>query len=194
MPTKTTAKIPAKSTEKKASAVIGPDAIKLLSDDHKEVKKMFAEFKKMADSDDTDAKEALVAQICADLTVHTAVEEEIFYPAAREAINDGALLDEAEVEHASAKDLIAQLKAMSSSDDLYDAKVTVLGEYIEHHIKEEETEMFTKVKKAKLDLQQLGQEMGMRKEELKASMPELEKLMANPRMGGGENASKATQH
>lgn len=194
MPTKTTAKIPAKSTEKKASAVIGPDAIKLLSDDHKEVKKMFAEFKKMADSDDTDAKEALVAQICADLTVHTAVEEEIFYPAAREAINDGALLDEAEVEHASAKDLIAQLKAMSSSDDLYDAKVTVLGEYIEHHIKEEETEMFTKVKKAKLDLQQLGQEMSMRKGELKASMPELEKLMANPRMGDGENASKATQH
>lgn len=190
MTTKTTAKNAPKST----GATAGPDAIKLLTDDHKEVKKMFAEFKKMADSDDLDAKEALVAQICADLTVHAAVEEEIFYPATRAAIEDDDMLDEAEVEHASAKDLIAQLKSMSPSDDLYDAKVTVLGEYIEHHVKEEEGEMFPKAKKAKIDLDALGQEMSVRKEELKAAMPELEELMANPSKGGGENASKATRH
>ena len=190
MTTKTTAK----KTDKSTGATAGPDAIKLLTDDHKEVKKMFAEFKKMADSDDLDAKEALVAQICADLTVHAAVEEEIFYPATRAAIEDDAMLDEAEVEHASAKDLIAQLKAMSPSDDLYDAKVTVLGEYIEHHVKEEEGEMFPKAKKAKIDLEALGQEMSLRKEELKAALPELEELMANPSKGGGENASKSMRH
>ena len=164
-----TAKTTAKNSEKSTGSTARVDAIKLLTDDHKEVKKMFAEFKKMADTDDSDAKEALVAQICTELTVHAAVEEEIFYPAARAAIDDGALLDEAEVEHASAKDLIAQLKAMSASDNLYDAKVNVLGEYIEHHVKEEEGDMFVKVEKAKLDLEQLGQEMSMRKEELKAS-------------------------
>lgn len=189
-----TAKTTAKALNKTTGAAAGPDAIKLLTDDHKEVKKMFAEFKKLADSDDTNAKQALVAQICTDLTVHAAVEEEIFYPAAREAIDDGTLLDKAEVEHASAKGLIAQLKSMSASDNLYNAKVTVLGEYIDHHVNEEETKMFVLVKKAKLDLQQLGQEMRMRKEELKASMPELEELMANRGTGRGENASKETQH
>jgi hemerythrin superfamily protein len=93
------------------------------------------------------------------LTVHAEAEEEIFYPAAREAIEEQDLLDEAEVEHASAKDLIAQIEAMDSSDPLYDAKVTVLGEYIDHHVEEEEKEMFPKVKKAKLDLEALGEEI-----------------------------------
>lgn len=191
---KTTAKSMEKSTENSTRTATGPDAIKLLTDDHTEVKKMFAQFKKMMDANDTTAKEALVGQICADLTVHAAVEEEIFYPAAREAIDNGALLDKAEVEHASAKDLIAQLKSMSPSDDLYDAKVAVLGEYIEHHVKQEETEMFVMVKNTKLDLQRLGQEISMRKQELKASMPALEELMAKPSMGRGENAAKPTRH
>ena len=94
------------------------------------------------------------------------VEEEIFYPAVRAAIDDDDLMNEAEVEHASAKDLIAQLQEMASSDPMYQAKVTVLGEYIEHHVKEEESEMFSKAKKAKMDLDALGEQMTERKEEL----------------------------
>ena len=165
MTTKTTAK----HTEKSASGSAGPDAIKLLTDDHKEVKKMFAEFKKMADSDDLDAKQALVAQICADLTVHAAVEEEIFYPATRAAIEDGDLLDEAEVEHASAKDLIAQISGMDADEELFDAKVIVLGEYIDHHVEEERTEMFPKARKSDMDLKGMVADLKTLKEELLAS-------------------------
>jgi hemerythrin superfamily protein len=98
--------------------------------------------------------------------VHATTEEEIFYPAAREAVDDDDLLDEAEVEHASAKDLIAQIEAGSPSDPLYDAKVKVLGEYVRHHVKEEEGELFPKVKKAKVDLAELGLAIVARKEEL----------------------------
>ena len=104
------------------------------------------------------------------LTVHATAEEEIFYPAARKAIEEEDLLDEAEVEHGSAKDLIAQIESSTPSESLYDAKVKVLGEYIDHHVKEEEGELFPKVKKAKIDLASLGTEMAARKAEL---MPEL---------------------
>ena len=88
------------------------------------------------------------SEICVTLTVHATIEEELFYPAAREAEVETDLLDEAEVEHASAKDLIAQIEGMGPDDELYDAKVTVLGEYIDHHVKEEEGEMFPKCRKA----------------------------------------------
>lgn len=96
--------------------------------------------------------------------------KKFFYPAAREAIDEQELLDEAEVEHASAKELIAQLESMGPDDELYDATVTVLGEYINHHVKEEQEEMFPKAKKAKLDGQALGEEIMRRKQELKAEM------------------------
>ena len=84
----------------------------------------------------------MVRKICNELTVHAQIEEEIFYPAVRKAIDDGDLMDEALVEHAGAKELISQLEAMDPEDELYDAKVTVLGEQIDHHVKEEEGEMF----------------------------------------------------
>src|SRR4029077_4490037 len=100
------------------------------------------------------------------LTIHATSEEEIFYPAAREAGVESDLLDEAEVEHASAKDLIAQIRAMSPDEDLYDAKVTVLGEYIDHHVQEEEQEMFPKCRKAKMDLADLAAQIAKRKSEL----------------------------
>jgi hemerythrin superfamily protein len=135
------------------------DAIAILTADHKKVKKLFKDFEKIKDDGEAADKEAIVQEICAELTLHAEAEEEIFYPAAREAIEEQDLLDEAEVEHASAKDLIAQIEAMDSSDPLYDAKVTVLGEYIDHHVQEEEKEMFPKVKKAKLDLEALGEEI-----------------------------------
>ena len=110
--------------------------------------------------------EALAATICAELTIHTQVEEEIFYPAARDILDEEDLIDEAIVEHASAKDLIAQLVDMSPDDDLYDAKVKVLSELIEHHVEEEEEEMFPKLKKAKLDTASLGPKMAARKLQL----------------------------
>lgn len=137
-----------------------PNAITMLTEDHANVRKMFKQFEKMKEEGDVAEKSALVTQICTELKLHTQLEEECFYPAAREVLEEQDLLDEAEVEHASAKDLITQLEAMRPGDELYDAKVTVLGEYVEHHAKEEEKEMFPKIRKAKLDLEELAEQMG----------------------------------
>ena len=143
------------------------NALALLMEDHKNVKKMFKDFEKLKQSDGSDdAKAALVEKICMELTVHAQVEEEILYPAVREAIDDDDLMDEADVEHAEAKELISQLEGMKPGDDHYDAKVTVLGENIEHHVEEEEGEMFPKAKKAKLDIVELGEQIAARKKEL----------------------------
>lgn len=162
----------AKSHVTHAKATPNEDAITLLTTDHAKVKKLFKEFESLKDDDGTDTdKSALVAQICNELKVHAEIEEEIFYPAVRKAIQDGDLMDEALVEHTGAKELIAQLEDMSPGDALYDAKVTVLGEQIQHHVKEEEGEMFPKAKKAKIDSEALGVQMARRKAEL---MEELE--------------------
>ncbi|MDB5765103.1 MAG: hemerythrin protein [Herminiimonas sp.] len=151
-------------TTAKHAAANRTDAISILTDDHKNVKKLFKDFEKMKDKGDVADKEALVDQICAELTVHAEVEEEVFYPAARKAIKDDDMLNEAEVEHAGAKDLIEQIQSMDSSDPMYDAKVTVLGEYIDHHVEEEEKEMFPKARKTKLDLEALGEQIAALKE------------------------------
>lgn len=146
------------------------DAIAMLTADHKEVKGMFEEYDGLGDRANA-SKKKLADKICTALTLHATVEEEIFYPALRAASKDAAdLLDEAEVEHAGAKDLIAQIQEMDPEDDLYDAKVKVLGEQIDHHVGEEEGEMFPKAKKAGLDMAALGAEMAARKEELAATM------------------------
>jgi hemerythrin superfamily protein len=143
------------------------NAIALLTADHKEVKQLFNEYDKLVEADaGDDDKQQLAQQICTMLTAHATAEEEIFYPAARSVLDEQDLLDEATVEHASAKDLIAQLEESSPGDDLYDAKVKVLGEYIEHHVKEEEGELFPKLKKSELDLEELGAQIEARKEEL----------------------------
>lgn len=141
------------------------DAIKLLKADHKEVKTWFKQYEKL--EDDTE-KQALADQICLALTVHARIEEEIFYPAARAAIDDEDLFDEAEVEHGSAKQLIAEIQAMKVGDRLFDAKVIVLGEYIDHHVQEEEEEMFPEARDSDLDLKALGLQLAARKEELMA--------------------------
>jgi Hemerythrin HHE cation binding domain len=147
------------------------DAVDLLDADHVAVKKLFENYRKLCETDGpTDEKLALAEQICQELTVHAQIEEEIFYPALRDAIEDDLLLDEAEVEHASAKDLIAQISEMSPEDDLYDARVTVLGEYIDHHVKEEREEIFVKARKSKVDLVSMTQELSQRKMELMESM------------------------
>jgi hemerythrin superfamily protein len=158
-----------KTPTRKTPAVKSEDAITLLSNDHKEVKALFKQYDKLVQSDaEDDEKLAIAGEICQMLTVHATVEEEIFYPAAREALGeDEDLIDEADVEHATAKDLIAQIEASNPEDDaLFDAKVKVLGEYIDHHVKEEEGEIFPKAKKAKLDTAALGVEIAARKDEL----------------------------
>jgi hemerythrin superfamily protein len=162
--TKQTARRPAAT-----AAAAKTDATALLERDHAEVKKLFKQYEKLANAEAEGTERlALAEQICTMLTVHATIEEEIFYPAAREAEVDDDLLDEAEVEHASAKDLIAQIEAMGPDAELYDAKVTVLGEYINHHVQEEEGEMFPKCRRAKMDLAGLATALAERKAELMA--------------------------
>ena len=163
------------SQAKPAKSETPIDAITLLTEDHKKVKKLFKDFDKLKEDGSAKDKAALVKEICTELSVHAKVEEEIFYPAVREAIDDEDLMDEADVEHAGAKDLIAQLQSMKPGDDHYDAKVTVLGEYIDHHVKEEQEEMFVKAKKAKVDTVELGEQIAARKEELLADLSLLAK-------------------
>jgi hemerythrin superfamily protein len=139
------------------------DAIALLRADHQKVQGLFDQFEKTRSED---RKSSLAEQICQELTVHAQIEEEIFYPAAREVLRDEDLLDEATVEHQSAKDLIAQIEGSSAGAELFDAKVTVLGEYIKHHVKEEQNELFPKLRKTKLDLKMLGEQLQARKMEL----------------------------
>lgn len=146
------------------------DACHLLDADHRAVKKMFKEYEELTSSKARDAKTRkmdLAREICLQLTVHAQIEDEIFYPALREAIRETDLLDEAEVEHQTARDLIAQIEAMEDSEEIIDAKVKVLGEYIDHHVKEERNEIFPKARGTrKLDLMAMRDELEARKEQL----------------------------
>lgn len=147
------------------------DAVDLLDADHIAVKKLFTQFKKLSETEaPAEERKALADRICRELTVHADIEEQIFYPAAREAIGDDALLNEAEVEHASAKDLIVQISAMEADEALFDAKVIVLGEYIDHHVEEEREEMFTKARKSGMDLKGMVADLKALKEELLANV------------------------
>lgn len=146
------------------------DVLGLLLDDHKKVKKLFKEFEtEKSDS----AKESIAQEACMELTVHTVIEEEIFYPFLREQDHEefGVLLNEALVEHAIAKKLIDQIQGMSMKDYLYEAKVKVLSEYVEHHVNEEEGELFPKIIGKKLDLREILTLMSERKGELMNSAP-----------------------
>jgi hemerythrin superfamily protein len=141
------------------------DAILILVTDHREVNAKFEEFFALEEGSWTKKKQ-LADEICEVLTLHTQIEEEVFYPAARAEIDDDSLMDEALVEHAGAKELIAQISAMQPDEDLYDAKVKVLSEQITHHVREEESDMFPKVRETKLDLVALGEALRKRKQEL----------------------------
>ncbi|MFC5512759.1 hemerythrin domain-containing protein [Massilia jejuensis] len=145
------------------------DAVDLLTQQHREVKDMFDRFENMTDRAKV-SKKKLADEICNALIMHATIEEEIYYPATREASEETEdMVDEAVVEHASAKNLIAQILEMDPGDDLYDAKVKVLGELVEHHVEEEEKEMFPKTRQLKLDLVALGREMQARQQEIEAS-------------------------
>ena len=142
------------------------DAIALLKADHKAVSGLFADYEKTR----SDAKKkALVAEICTELSVHAQIEEEIFYPAVKAALKDKLLVPEATVEHASVKDLIAQIEGVEPDGEAYDAKVKVLSEYVKHHVKKEQDEMFPKTKATSLDLVELGTRMAARKADLLAA-------------------------
>lgn len=145
-----------------------PDAIAILKADHRQVDEWFAEFEKARSAS---KKQQLAANICAALTVHTTIEEEIFYPAFIEATGDKDMHHEAIVEHAGAKNLIAEIQGMSPDDDYFDAKVTVLSEMIKHHVKEEEQAggMFAEAKKSEMDLKAIGAKLMARKEQLQES-------------------------
>lgn len=154
--TRNTPKNPSKSCE-------AVDAITLLTEDHENVKAMFEQYEALGERAHV-TKKRLATQICTELIRHATAEEEIFYPAVRAAGKDQEeLVDEAIVEHASAKELIAQILDMEPTEDLFDAKVKVLSELIDHHVQEEEGEMFPKARKAGLDLEQLGRQIAERK-------------------------------
>ncbi len=159
---------PARSASKAPRRVAGPDAIAMLREDHKRVSALFKRFDKIKDEAQHTQKQALVDEICTELTIHATLEEELLYPAARDALGEKGheLLDEAEVEHTTAKDLIAQLETASPGDKLYDAKVAVLGEYVKHHVKEEHDEIFPKCRKAGMDLKLLGAQIHERRSAL----------------------------
>jgi len=170
----TTAKTKAKRVaERKSNPARGsqamrapsPNAIELLKQDHREVEGYFDEYEDLTDDD---AKAELAEKICNALKMHMQIEEEIFYPQARDATGDEDLLDEALVEHAGAKHLIEEIESMEPGEDLYDAKIRVLSEQIKHHVEEEEGELFPEVESSKIDVGQVGKEIAERKKELMA--------------------------
>ncbi len=153
----------------RSKATKAQDAISLLKADHEEVAAMFKKFENGRLTSDRRLK--LAGEICRALSVHTQIEEEILYPAARDALKkaDMNLIDEAEVEHRSIKDLVATIEAGRKSD-LFEAQIHVMGEWVSHHVKEEETAFFPKLKKTRLDMAKLGARLAARKDELMAEL------------------------
>lgn len=143
------------------------DPFELLEQDHREVEEYFDEYDELSEDGQ---KAELAEKICLSLKVHTQIEEEIFYPFARKVTKDNDLIDEAIVEHAAAKHLIDELGSMEVGDDLFDAKVRVLGESVKRHIREEEEELFPELESGEGDLEEVGEKLAARKEELTAEL------------------------
>lgn len=169
----TTKKQPAKKAVKKSNPAKTLDATALLRADHKLVSDLFAEYEKTRS---IPKKKQIVEKICTELSVHAQVEEEIFYPAFKIALKDKVLVPEAAVEHATLKDLIAQVEGIEPDGEMYDAKIKVLSEYVKHHVKEEQNEMFPKAKSSKLDLAELGAQISSRKLEILAERSQSKKV------------------
>jgi|SRR5688572_14619250 hemerythrin superfamily protein len=173
------------------------DAIALLKQDHRTVSALFEEFEKA----DEEEQSAIAQRVCQLLTVHATIEEELLYPAAKQAFEDEEeedLVNEAEVEHGSAKELIAKIEGMSSGDEHFKATVKVLGEYIKHHVKEEEGQLFPQLKKTELDLKELGGQLSERKYALMEQMgieaeeaPATQRKRASGRSTRGASRSKS---
>jgi hemerythrin superfamily protein len=166
------------------------DAIALLKQDHRTVSALFEEFEKADDEEQS----AIAQRVCQLLTVHATMEEELLYPAAKQAFEDEEdddLVNEAEVEHGTAKELIAKIEGMTSDDEHFKATVTVLGEYIKHHVKEEEGELFPKLKKAELDLKELGGRLADRKFQLMEQLGIEEEAAPQPRKRSARGAARS---
>jgi hemerythrin superfamily protein len=152
-------------TTGRTAASARTEVLTQLMEDHKRVKKAYRDFQKLDADKDPEGCQALVLQVLDELTVHATLEEELLYPAARGALADASLVGEAEVEHESVRALIEQLRDMSPEDDRYAARFTVLCEYVMHHVKEEESEMFPLLEKARLGWEAMATEMNQRREE-----------------------------
>jgi len=143
------------------------DAIDLLQSHHDEIRQLFEDYESLLDENAPAAdRQNLAAEICTALNLHAALEQELLYPAAREALDSPRVLDAALVEHAVARGLVAEIESLEASDELFDARVTVLGEYVLHHIEEEEEELLPQLYDTPLDLTELGRQMANRREEL----------------------------
>lgn len=166
--TKSTSQTKARSGRTRRTGARDPLAVKLLKQDHRQVEHWFDEYEQLNSDRE---KLALFGQIALALKVHTRIEEEIFYPESRGEVEDD-LLDEAWVEHDSAKKMIAEIEAMEPAEEMYDAKVKVLGEYIKHHVKEEEQPggIFAQAKRGDEDLEEMGKRIEARKRELMSEM------------------------
>jgi hemerythrin superfamily protein len=143
------------------------DALTLLKHDHREVDGLFKEYEGLDERSDARRRREIVTEVCALLTVHATIEEELFYPAVQRAGNEARdLIDEARVEHRTLKELIATIQGAAGDDRAVKANFTVLREYVQHHVKEEEDEVFDAAKDADVDLDRLGQQLEERKLEL----------------------------
>jgi hypothetical protein len=146
-----------------------PDAIDLLDADHLQVHALFQSYRELVRTAAPPLqRRTLAEEICMELTIHAKLEEELFYPAVREALDDDALVDEAEDQHGSQREFIAHIYATSPEDPLYDARVAVLAEYVERHVRLEREQAFNRALAARLDLQSLARAITVRKEELRA--------------------------
>jgi hemerythrin superfamily protein len=161
--------------ENVAGSPAAGDAIELLMADHEDVRMLFADYEDLvAEGASAEERGQLARQICSELIAHSTAEEEIFYPAAREAIELPELVDQAETEHSSAMALIAQIQRMDPADDEFDALVTQLQEAVDQHVHEEEGELLPRVQESELDLESLGEQIAQRKEEVLAELEEAE--------------------
>ena len=167
------------------------DAIAMLKADHDKVKELFKQFDEIKDGRANKQKEKIVTEACRELTIHTKLEEEIFYPAVSKAIDENDLMNEAKVEHDSAKQLIRQLESMDASDEMYVAKFTVLAEYVKHHIEEEHNEMFPKARNSEVDLEALGERMMKRKQQLMGGAKSAQPARGASRRGKTSGRSQA---
>ena len=158
--------MPSRTNHSRARTTARTEILDQLKEDHKRVKKAYREFTKLDLDEDPGRCEALVRQVLAELELHAALEEELLYPAARDAMAQPDLIDEAEVEHESAHALMDQLKSMDAQDEKFAARFTVLCEYVMHHVKEEESELFPQLEDARIDWEILAREMSARRAEL----------------------------
>lgn len=172
---------PRSRASSRAGSTARNEIIAMLKDDHKRAKKAFRDFEKLDPHEDPERCQSLVTQTCKELEIHAKLEEELFYPAARECLGDEELIDEAEVEHGSLKMLIGNLENLTPEDEKYAATFKVLGEYVKHHVGEEEGEIFPQLSHAKFNWEELQNEMTQRREALmKEYLPQMAPAAAKP--------------